>query len=366
MRKYEMSQVESLHNCNKQITENGLTIQLKVTPTAQDGFMDHHEKACLNNNWVAGDDDGRPAPPREILIPIIRENMGFPNRCLNTEEMITKCEELTFEGNKVELWRYYKRRSQDKARPCLFFIHGGGWIGGSVYTVENACKLVAEMADAVVFNIEYSLAPEKPFPNGFNDCYYALKHVYDHAEEYGIDKERITVAGDSAGGNLSAALALRARDEKIPMISGQFLIYPCLVFGETVPEGYNWTMDAYKMAEEDRPIIEPMLGLGRPGKVENDLMKGCYVKSEEEAQNPYISPMLAKSHENLPRTVIALAEFDGLRLQGEFYGKQLEKAGVPVKVYRYTGMTHAFLDRLGFVPQCEELCMEIAAFVKGE
>jgi len=366
MRKYEMQEVERIHNSKQTITEDGFTVYLKESPTAGAGHMDTYEKACLNNNWVAGKDDGRPAPPPEILIPIIRENMGFANRCLNTEEMITKCEEFVFEGNKVELWRYYKRRSENKARPCLFFIHGGGWIGGSVYTVENPCKLIAEMADAVVFNIEYSLAPEKPFPNGFNDCYYAIQHVYDHAEEYGIDKTRITVAGDSAGGNLSAALSLRARDEKNPMISGQFLIYPGVVFGETVPEGYHWTMDAYEIAEEEKDIIVPMLGLGKPGKVKDDLMKGCYVEDEEAAKNPYVSPALAESFENLPRTAIAVAEFDGLRIQGEYYGKLLENAGVPVKVYRYTGMTHAFLDRLGFVPQCEELCMEIASFVKGE
>lgn len=360
MKKYEKILVEKLQLSDKTIENNGVEILLKDSPLEKrSGYLDPIEKEFIDNSWMNSMENSE-MPPLEMLIPIMRNGMGFPNLNLNTQEMITKHEDINLEGNQVELWHYFKRRTENKKRSCLIYYHGGGWIGGTPYVTENPCKLIAELADAVVFNIGYSLAPEKPFPNGLNDCFNALKHIYENADYYEIDKNRITVAGDSAGGNYAAAVALKARDEKLPIIYQQILIYPAVAMADAMAEGYVWDQSLYDISQEEAGDIIPGLGIGKPAKYGEDPIVLSYLENPEDINNPYISPMMAESHANLPKALIAVAEFDGLRLQGEFYASQLKKAGIETKVLRYKGVTHAFLDKLGYLPQSEDLCIEIA------
>ncbi len=366
MIKYTTELIQKLQKETEILPGFHTDVLLKKSPTEpRPGYLDPYERACLNINWVAGDQKDKPEElsPEELLQQI-RDRMGFPNFNLNTEELITKYEELKLGENQVGLWRYYKRKSTRGKRPCLVYIHGGGFIGGTVYCMENPCKLIAQLADAVVFNIDYSLAPEKPFPNGLNDIYNAIRHIYENADSYGIDRNKIAVAGDSAGGNYSAVVALKARDEKLPLLAAQILIYPAVVLGAEAAEGYSFREEEFVLSEEEKSVIAPMLGLGRPGDISRDPMISCYLPEVSEVKNPYVSPMLAESHADLPKALIAVAEFDGLRLQGEFYAGMLQKAGVETRVLRYAGMTHAFLDRLGHVPQAEDLCIEIAKLLK--
>ncbi|MDQ0972043.1 acetyl esterase/lipase [Neobacillus niacini] len=213
--------------------------------------------------------------------------------------------------------------------------------------------------------MDYSLAPEKPFPNGLNDNYYAVKHVYDHAEAYGIDPEKISVAGDSAGGNYAAAVCLKAKDEGTPKIAMQVLIYPAVTMADVKVEGYEWSEDFYEISEDHKDIIKNgLLSLGKPSKAEKNLFLGAYITNKSDIYNPYVSPMLAKSHAGLPKAILVGAEFDGLRIHTEFYAKQLQESGVDTTCIRYKGMTHAFIDKLGHVPQAEDLCIEIANAIR--
>lgn len=366
MREYNKELVDALQAQQEAVDCNGAKVIIKVSPEeTRAGYLDPRELDIIKQHWM-GRDDGvqkEPASP-ELALQAMRDSMGFPNRNLNTAEIHTQYEQLNFEGNEVGLWRYYTRQSmRTPDKPCLIFFHGGGWIGGSVYTVENPCRLIAELADAVVFNIDYSLAPEKKFPNGFNDCFHAVKHIYDHAEEYGIDKNKIAVGGDSAGGNLTAAVAVKDRDLGLHMVALQVLIYPAVAFINK--EGYKWDIDAFDIGKEHSAMIDGMLGLSRPaeGEEEEPMMGDLYFSDKADAHSPYASPLLADS-QGLPRALCVGAEFDGLRIQTEFYGKKLSEAGVEVKTIRYKGCIHAFLDRLGFVPQSEDLCIEIANALK--
>lgn len=225
--------------------------------------------------------------------------------------------------------------------------------------------MIAEKANCVVFNVDYSLAPEKPYPNGLNDNYYAVKHIYDNAEKYRIDKSKIAVAGDSAGGNYAAAISLKSRDEEVPMIALQVLIYPAVAIGNACVQGYKWSEDMIEIATELEEKVRPLTGLGRPSKDLSDPMLASYLPSFDLVNDPYVSPMMAKSHANLPKAILVGAEFDGLRIQTEFYAKQLQDAGVDVTCYRYKGMTHAFIDKLGFVPQAEDLADVISDAIKN-
>jgi len=370
MRKYEISAIEQLQKETSIIENDGIPIILKPSPGEErPGYLDPIELSLMEKHW-AGNLDGEESaakPPLEELIPILRDSMGFPNYNLNTVEIHTKYEEITDSGNKVGLWRYYPRKSEkNRKRPALVFFHGGGWIGGSVYTVENFCKLIAELADAVVFNVDYSLAPEKLYPNGLNDNYYAVKHVYDHAEDYGVDPEKICVGGDSAGGNYAAAVCLKAQDEETAKIAMQVLIYPAVIMSGANVAGYVWSEDFFEMSEEHKDIINNRcILLGKPIEDEEDLFLGAYLSNKEDVYSPYVSPALAKSHEGLPKAILVGAEFDGLRVQTEFYAHQLIEAGVDTTCFRYKGMTHAFIDKLGHVAQAEDLCIEIANAIRN-
>jgi len=373
MRFYNKELVDALQRQQETTDHNGLKIIVKVSPEEpRPGFLDPRELQIINEHWVSKgegtlpDRQTEPVSP-ELALQNIRDNMGFPNRNLNTIEIHTQYERLNFEGNDVGLWRYYTRKSmRQSGKPCLIFFHGGGFIGGSVYTLENPCRLIAELADAVVFNIDYSLAPEKKFPNGFNDCFHAVKHIYDHAQEYGIDRNKIAVGGDSAGGNLTAAVAVKDRDLGLNMVALQVLIYPLVTFINRDIAGYRWDINEFEIADEQRAIIEPMLGLGRSAEDDEDesSIGKFYFSNLTDARNPYASPLLSRQS-GLPKALCVGAEYDGLRIQTEFYGRKLTEAGISVKTIRYKGCLHAFIDRLGFVPQAEDLCIEIANAVKA-
>jgi acetyl esterase/lipase len=368
--KYDPKLSEILKNEKTFIEKYGISIQVKSIPDEnKPGVFDPRQyelskasaEAYAKNTAQNAMSGGDP-------IQAMRDMMGFPNLNLNTVEIITKYETINLNGNEVGIWSYRPRRPLRKTgRPGFIYIHGGGWIGGATFTLENPCKLLAERADCVVFNIDYSLAPEKPYPNGFNDCFGALEYIYGNAEKFGVDKDKLCMGGDSAGGNLTAAVALRDRDEGKNMLKLQALIYPAVTFVHDGIEGFNWTMDDYEIDDTQRFMIEPGLSLGRPAEDGGggiNLMERLYLSGGGDPGHPYISPMLADKR-GLCRALIAVAEFDGLRISGEVYGRQLKDAGVDVRVLRYRGVGHAFIDMLGVLPQAEDLIGEIACEIKS-
>lgn len=362
MIRYNKELADTLKNDKTFIKMDGAPIQTKCIPDDQrNGYMDSREFAILKANT-----EKLKNMEQNILVSGTieqrRNHMGFPNLNLNTIEILTKYEEHNFEGNKVKLWVYYPRRPIGKSgRPGLIFNHGGGFIGGSTFNTENFCKLLAERADCVVFNIDYSLAPEKPYPIGFNDCFHSLKYIYQNSEKYGVDKNKIGMGGDSAGGNLTAACAIKDRDLGLGMLKYQALIYPVVsIILSGIPD-FQWNISDYTICEEQKSYIEQCLWLGRPNdKVESDDSLKLYLANNENPTNPYISPLFASSYKGICKTLVATAEFDGLRLQGEAYGKKLIKAEVDCRIVRYKGICHAFIDKLGILPQAEDLVQEIA------
>lgn len=369
MREYEMREIDFLQSQNRVVHDWGVPVVVKNSPTAKDpGWLDAHELAILQQHWASRQETEEEQAQKAAMsfeenIRAIRDSMGFPNRNLCTEEIYTRFETIRAGENEVGLWRYYKRFSERKpGKPCLIYLHGGGWLGGTPYTVENPCRLIAQLADAVVVNVDYSLAPEKKYPNGLRDCYAAVRHVWEHAEEYGIDRNKIAVGGDSAGGNLAAAVCLIDRDLGTHMLALQVLIYPCVTMLYTGNPGYRFDIGQFEICEEQRELIDPLISIGRPQSEDDPRieMEDVYLPSREAAYHPYVSPMLALSHRGLPRALCVSAGFDGLRLQTEYYASQLRQNGCQVRAIRYNGVSHAFLDKLGFVPQSEDLCIEIA------
>lgn len=211
-----------------------------------------------------------------------------------------------------------------KPMPALVFYHGGGWVLADVEYADVACRLLANAARCVVVSVDYRLAPEHKFPVPLNDSYAALEWVATNAEMLGVDSGRIAVGGDSAGGNLAAAVAIRARDEAGPHIAHQLLVYPVTDRNFTTPS-YSHNAEGYVLS---RKAME--------------WFWDHYLPSPEHADDPLASPLRLGDTSGLPAATIITAEYDPLCDEGEAYGKKLEQGGVPVTVRRYDGQIHGF------------------------
>lgn len=212
--------------------------------------------------------------------------------------------------------------------PVLLFLHGGGWATESVATYNRICKNMADNTGNIVVSVDYRLAPEHRFPIALEDCYAVAKEVFSNNDILNISPDRITLIGDSAGGNLAAALSLMARDKKEFYPKRQILIYPCVNndFSENTPY---------------RSVIENGSDylLTRKNLIEYIDM---YKSKDEDLKNPYFSPILAKDFSNQPKTLIITAEYDPLRDEGEAYGKKLKEAGNEVEIHRIDDALHGF------------------------
>ncbi|KAA5542721.1 alpha/beta hydrolase [Roseiconus nitratireducens] len=221
--------------------------------------------------------------------------------------------------------RLYSNRSD--LAPVVLYFHGGGWVLGSVATHDAVCRRLALHSGCTVVSVDYRRSPEHPFPGPIDDCYKAIEEVADRAEAWNIDPTRIVVAGDSAGGQLAAAVTLRSRQEGGPFVSLQVLIYP-VIEPEFSTESYNRFASGY--------------GLTRAGM---QWFWGHFLGSQE--VTPLASPIRADSLAGLPPAVIVTAEYDVLRDEGEAYADRLRQHGVDVELERYDGMLHGFVHFAG-------------------
>ncbi|MFC1757214.1 alpha/beta hydrolase [Planctomycetota bacterium] len=233
----------------------------------------------------------------------------------------------------------------DEVRPAIVYFHGGGWVLGNIDTHDAVCRRLAKESNCVVISVDYRLAPEHPFPAAMDDSYVATRYVLEHAEELGVQAGKIAVAGDSAGGNLAAAVAQRFRDEERPGIDLQVLIYP--VIEPTFDSG------SYEEFAED-------FGLTR------EAMKFFwrqYAPDGSARDNPYAVPSVARLS-RLPRTFVVTAEYDVLRDEGERYAKRLSESGCDVTLVRYDGMLHGFVHFAGAFDEGVKATAKIGRFIK--
>lgn len=212
--------------------------------------------------------------------------------------------------------------------PVLLFFHGGGWVTESVENYDRVCSRMAQSTGHIVMSVEYRLAPEYRFPVPLEDCYAAAKALYTGHLVLPADPDRITIIGDSAGGNLAAAVCLKARDTGEFIPKKQILIYPAL--NNCYTEG-----SPYKSVQENGEGY-----LLTAVKME-DYLKS-YESSPEDRQNSYFAPILEKDLSHMPETLILTAEFDPLRDEGEEYGKRLKEANNYVEIHRIPDALHGY------------------------
>jgi acetyl esterase len=231
--------------------------------------------------------------------------------------------------------------------PVVVFFHGGGWVMGSIETHDVYCRQLAHASGWSVVSVDYRLAPEHKFPAGLEDAFAATRWVADHAGEIGVDERRIAVAGDSAGGNLAAAVALMARDRGGLRVAFQLLMYPVLDHRFDTPS-YRENATGYHLTRA------AMIWSWRH-----------YLNSQQDGDSPYASPLRADDLSGLAATLMMTAEYDPLRDEGEDYAQRLAAAGVPVTLKRYDGLIHGFARRTNVLDRAREALQDAANTLRG-
>ena len=341
-----MSQSDLIKDMNENarfINEDGVDILVKPIPDPVEGtridrrikYFDQYKRPKRSGNpyVFAGEEVG-----------YMRDNMGLLNLNLCKSNILMRKENI----NGVNC-RVYKREGVKENLPCIVYIHGGAFIGGSLDVSENPCKLIAEGINGVVISVDYSLAPENPYPLGLNDCRKVVEYIEENNFLYGIDKNKIGIVGESAGANLATIVA-----NENSKIKFQGLVYPVVTFVEKNPF-FNWNIDLYENPYKEEKIYNFINSL----RNFEDLVQKLYIQIELDPRREDLSPIFNKNLSKAKKTLIAVSEYDYLRVQGEAYGKLIHKAGVETKIIRYEGVNHAFLDNLGIYPQAEDTINEI-------
>jgi len=234
------------------------------------------------------------------------------------------------------------RPSDEKNLPALVFYHGGGWVLNFLDIYEPALRKLAKVGEFVIIAVEYQKAPEHPYPAAFEDCFYTLEWVVENATNLGIDQTLIGIGGDSAGGNLASAVAIKARDTNLISLAFQLLIYPCndkemnyesatkyaTDFGLTT-QAMKWFWDQYLSKVEDR-------------------------------EDPYAVPVKANSLRGVAPAILIAAEFDPLTDDVKNYYQKLIKDSVPAIYKEFAGQIHGFFNLSGVTEDAESLYSEIA------
>lgn len=221
--------------------------------------------------------------------------------------------------------RVYRPEGAPDNAPGLVFLHGGGWILGDLETHDALCRILAVRSDAVVVSVDYRLAPEHRFPAAVDDSERAWRHIHSNPEVYGVDASRLAMGGDSAGGNLTAAVCRRLRDAGSAMPILQLLIYPATDF----------TASGGSMDQNATGYVLTRERIASMGEI--------YLGDPANATHPDASPLLADDLSGLPPALVQVAGYDPLRDQGIAYARKLQAQGVDARLIEYPTVVHGFM-----------------------
>ncbi|MFD5179726.1 alpha/beta hydrolase [Nocardia sp. NPDC058379] len=237
--------------------------------------------------------------------------------------------------------------SPGSATPTLVYLHGGGFVLGTLDGADELCRAITAGSGWTVVSVDYRLAPENPYPAALEDCLDAFAWLTRSAADLGIDPDRIAVGGDSAGGNLAAALCLHRRAEGSALPVAQVLAYPAVDDTFTRPSWSDFADAPLLGAAEGRWFWEQYVGAGHPGG------------------DPLAAPMRATSLRDLPPALIITAEVDPIRDDAEAYARRLHAEGVEVSSTRYTGVFHGFFTEIGVFAQAEAAVDEVCSYLRA-
>jgi len=260
---------------------------------------------------------------------------------------IFKVEHKTIPGSTSDLPIRIYRPSNEPNLPALVFFHGGGWVLNFLDIYEPALRKVANLGKFMIIAVQYQKAPEHPFPVPFDDCYATLKWVVQNSQKLGVDPTSIGVGGDSAGGNLASAVALKARDEKLINLAFQLLIYPC-----------NDNKMAYQTA------VDNAEGYGLTTKSMLWFWEQ-YLQNNQDHTNPYAVPAIASSLSHLPPAIVLASQYDPLTDDAKNYYQRLLNDGVSAIYKEYPGQIHGLFNLGGVTADADLMYSDIATEINA-
>ncbi|MGC2775290.1 MAG: alpha/beta hydrolase [Bradyrhizobium sp.] len=300
--------------------------------------------------YKAFQEAGRPA--YETLTPAEARDYYLAARTVSNPEppQLADVQELAIPAPHGQIpARLYRPRTLREAgglAPALVFFHGGGWVIGNLDSHDVVCRTLAHEGELVVISVDYRLAPEHKFPAAIDDAIAATQWVADNAAALSIDGSRLSVGGDSAGGNLAAVVALSARDGKAPRLSGQVLIYPATDF----------TMSHPSHSEPETSVLLTHSVIR--------WFRDHYLNSAADIHDWRASPAKAETLVGLPPAYVLTAGADPLRDEGDEYARRLREAGVPVTHRTHPGQFHGFFTMGKLLKQANVAARDIGVWLK--
>jgi len=280
-------------------------------------FLDAAAQAALPQVW-------------EAPIEVIRRNTQSRPALAGSPEQLFEIRNRFIPGPTADLpIRIY--RPQAKTDRTIIYFHGGGWVLNFLDIYDASLSRLANQSSATIISVNYQKAPEHPFPIPFDDCYATLLWVLENSAELNVKTSHIGVAGDSAGANLAAAVALKARDHNIPL-AFQLLVYPC-IDRDFETDSYRKNSTGYALSTQAMKWFWEQ-----------------YLQDDEHHVNPYAVPAIAQDFTNLAPAIVITAEFDPLLSDGEKYAQLLHRDGVQTSYRRFDGMIHGFFTNMAVTP----------------
>ncbi|MCW2835271.1 MAG: hypothetical protein JWN68_3224 [Nocardioides sp.] len=319
-----------------------MAAELLPVSTRSDRVPNPQAQAVLDERERAG---GRPMHKAPVAESRAGQYAWVPY--MGAPQQVAAVENRFIPGPTAELPIRIYRPDAEADLPALVAFHGGCWIVGNIDLADRPFRALANATGCTVVAVNYQKAPEHPYPAPLHDCFAGWLWTVEHAADLGIDPTRIGVLGDSAGGNLAAAVCLKARAEQAPEPAVQVLIYPALDWALETPS-------ARDMAE----------GFGLT-TVDMAWSWEQYVPDEQLRETPLVSPLRSPSLTGLPPAVVVTAGFDVLRDEAFTYAERLSQEGVLVHHHHYPGTIHGFLWMGAAVDECERMMGEIGASLEA-
>jgi len=292
-------------------------------------------------------------PPYETVSPAEARELYLGGRAVTNPEPpeLSSVAPLTIPSSTGSIpARIYTPKTLRKANglaPALMFFHGGGWVIGDLDSHDVVCRKLAHEGELLVISVDYRLAPEHKFPAAVDDAVAATKWIAENAKQLGIDAARLTVGGDSAGGNLAAVVALAARDGGGPQIAGQVLIYPATDFAMSHP--------SHREPETSVLLTHSVI----------KWFCNHYLRGAGDIDNWKASPARATMLAGLPPAYLLTAGADPLRDEGDEYARRLKQAGVAVTYRHFPGQFHGFFTMGKLLQQANVAASEIGVWLKA-
>lgn len=291
----------------------------------------------------------------------LRDGMGWPAKDITNHELLM--EDRIIKGH-ISTRTYRQKRLANRSLPVLFFIHGGGFFGGSIQNVEQICRTFADRAELAVVSIGYRLTPDHPYPAGLLDCYNTVEYFASNAVLEKVDPQSFFISGDSAGGNLSITVSLLDHVYLQTNYLSKIVAYYPVVELLSAGEGPHWDVTEVPVKDaKERALVHQYIK--DFGKQEEHASINDWYAGKANKMNPLISPLFATDEmlRQLPPIKIIMGEFDPLKLQTDVFVERLAELAIPYEYVIYNGMVHAFMDKIGDYKQAEAGVLDAIDFL---